>query len=437
MLKSTLNKYWMAAFNPEILTFYKLPSNLRLDAEQTTNKKILLNQTPQKAGKNPMEAIYRDKWYTARQLAMKSILAEPLKPAAQLWFHSQEIVYGFNKLNNKYALITRTEYILQSFFLSISSLISKPIYRIFQDKVVIRLFIFISPVIEHQLDTSVKARTFWKDIVNLQLKGLHLQKDLNLFDLETREKKVFPVLSKTKDSDLEKESINNSKTSFSLYYTNSLSKLSNLFGKIFNTKVEFEIIKLQYPFHDSNILSQVLGYNGNKFNYSRLIRTVIPKAVIKNPSQEMLYTSLGVVSRRDEEEKLNKQTKLIKKNRPLSYLPPLFPNIINRMKNFPNNIVLSGNTDSNSLNDGSEKGRVLGKDTNKFKQFSSYLSGMHIRLAGRLMTQSIRPRFTVQAKQSGSLARVKVHFVQKSRFTGKNKRGAFSFTVTVSHVFNK
>ena len=70
------------------------------------------------------------------------------------------------------------------------------------------------------------------------------------------------------------------------------------------------------------------------------------------------------------------------------------------------------------------------------KIFFSYLSGMNVKLAGRLMTQSIRPRFTVQSFQEGSLARVKVHYVEKSRFTGKNKRGAFSFTVTISHVFN-
>jgi hypothetical protein len=66
----------------------------------------------------------------------------------------------------------------------------------------------------------------------------------------------------------------------------------------------------------------------------------------------------------------------------------------------------------------------------------SYLSGMNIKLAGRLMTQSMRPRFTVQSLQEGSLARVKVHYIENSRFTGKNKRGAFSFTITISHVFN-
>ena len=70
-------------------------------------------------------------------------------------------------------------------------------------------------------------------------------------------------------------------------------------------------------------------------------------------------------------------------------------------------------------------------------KYPSYLSGMNVKLAGRLMTQSMRPRFTVQSFQEGSLARVKVHFIEKSRFTGKNKRGAFSFTITLSHVFNK
>ena len=59
---------------------------------------------------------------------------------------------------------------------------------------------------------------------------------------------------------------------------------------------------------------------------------------------------------------------------------------------------------------------------------------MNVKLAGRLMTQSMRPRFTVQTKQEGSLARVKVNYTDKSRFTGKNKRGAFSFTVRISHI---
>ena len=59
---------------------------------------------------------------------------------------------------------------------------------------------------------------------------------------------------------------------------------------------------------------------------------------------------------------------------------------------------------------------------------------MNVKLAGRLMTQSMRPRFTVQSFQEGSLARGKVAFLETSRFTTKNKRGAYSFTINISHV---
>lgn len=83
-----------------------------------------------------------------------------------------------------------------------------------------------------------------------------------------------------------------------------------------------------------------------------------------------------------------------------------------------------------------KKIRTLKMIGNKGK-YNSFLSGMNIRLGGRLMTQSIRPRFTTQSMQNGSLARVKVDFVDKSRFTGKNKRGTFSFTVSISHIIHK
>jgi hypothetical protein len=68
--------------------------------------------------------------------------------------------------------------------------------------------------------------------------------------------------------------------------------------------------------------------------------------------------------------------------------------------------------------------------------FPGYLSGVKIRLAGRIMSQSWIPRISMWQYHRGSLARVKVNFREQSRFTGKNKRGAFSFTVTTSAVMN-
>lgn len=174
-------------------------------------------------------------------------------------------------------------------------------------------------------------------------------------------------------------------------FKNNLERLSVIFGKIFNKKVEFEIIKAQLPFQDSNILAQILGYNANKYKFRRMLKILLPRAVIKNPSKELTQDS------------------------PANTAPAGFPE--------PQGLPFLLKSEAAAM----QGGRI----------FPSYLSGMNIKLAGRLMTQSIRPRFTVQSLQEGSLARVKVHFIEKSRFTGKNKRGAFSFTVTISHVFNK
>lgn len=79
------------------------------------------------------------------------------------------------------------------------------------------------------------------------------------------------------------------------------------------------------------------------------------------------------------------------------------------------------------------------KKTNKFNNnysiIPSYLSGFKIRVAGRLLTQRVIPRLTVKTIQRGTLARGKAQFVDSARFSNKNKRGSFSITVTMGHIF--
>jgi hypothetical protein len=72
--------------------------------------------------------------------------------------------------------------------------------------------------------------------------------------------------------------------------------------------------------------------------------------------------------------------------------------------------------------------------TNKISKIPSFLSGVKIKIAGRLLTQRVIPRKTVKTISKGSLARGKLIFLEKGRFTNKNKRGAFSITVTTGHI---
>lgn len=72
---------------------------------------------------------------------------------------------------------------------------------------------------------------------------------------------------------------------------------------------------------------------------------------------------------------------------------------------------------------------------NRLSMVPSFLTGIKVRLGGRLLTQKVVPRLTVKTIQKGSLARCKANVVTSSRFTSKNKRGTFSITVSIGHGF--
>lgn len=131
--------------------------------------------------------------------------------------------------------------------------------------------------------------------------------------------------------------------------------------KLFKKTIILDLVRLKYPYHESNILAQVLSLSCKTKDFRQIMRKLLYTATISNPS------------------------KMIRKQ----------------------NITI----------------------------IPSYLSGIKVRLGGRLITQRVVPRFTVQSLQIGSLARGKVNFTDSSRITLKNKRGAFSFTVTTSHIF--
>ena len=61
----------------------------------------------------------------------------------------------------------------------------------------------------------------------------------------------------------------------------------------------------------------------------------------------------------------------------------------------------------------------------------SFLTGIKIKLGGRLSTQKISARQTVKITQRGSLTRRNTDLVSKSRITGINKKGTFCVTVTI------
>jgi len=512
--------------------------------------------------------LYNQVLLNNKKKAIKSIVGHPVNTETLLHYQSKSVVYSFKKTNNLYPLLTKTEYLLKSLFISMYSLISKPVYLIKHDKIIIRLFVFLSPKADRYLDTSpivkggkllgvsptVFTKGYQRSKSTLSLRVIEINKYLKfkqvrpqiieilktqmvrnkcsatsvsftfVKELEKIVKKVIgnyslrlikkesliknqgKVISRslgdteilTKSScegcvppfpdasgpfqegtraqkqgivthstgptgggqfhapHAPQEGVIDSKVvnptedypylSFSSTFRFKLEKLSEIFKKIFKKEVEFEIIKAQLPFQDSNILAQILGYNANNYNFIRMLKILIPRAVIKNPSKELSYIPtnrphkqpLGFVDSTYAKliaSYLNLKVKDLNMlfSQPSSYLPPFFflKYNLTPVHYLLNNVELPELVSSISK---TKEGQKQVRNEKERATKLSYLSGMNIKLAGRLMTQSIRPRFTVQSKQEGSLARVKVHFTERSRFTGKNKRGAFSFTVSISHV---
>lgn len=241
----------------------------------------------------------------------------------------QNIVYQFNK-NNKGLLyssvgINKNVFtLLESTFLSMSSLISKPFIVITPNKVVIQLFYYLN-----NFYNSGNKNSFAPDFV-----GATTLVGGQLANLSTNDKLL---------------NINNEK----------LQSLCLNLSKIYKKPVELELDRLHYPYYDSNILSNMIG----------LISNIVKLRFIIN--------------------KLFNIAKIKKTN----------------------------------------------KFSNKSSIIPSYLSGFKIRVAGRLLTQRVIPRLTVKTIQRGTLARGKAKFVDSARFSNKNKRGSFSITVTMGHVF--
>src|SRR6266487_3334892 len=156
---------------------------------------------------------------------------------------------------------------------------------------------------------------------------------------------------------IKKENFNNSK-SLLLNNNYNLNNIFNVLTLFFNKPIELDLIRIYYPYFNTNILVNLLSVFINKIHLRKIVNKFITK-IIKNQSSNIFYTN---------------RNKLL--------------------------------TD---------------------------ISGIRIKVAGRLLTQRIIPRKTIKVISKGALARNKALFLETARFTNKNKRGAFSITISIGH----
>ena len=150
-------------------------------------------------------------------------------------------------------------------------------------------------------------------------------------------------------------------------------KICEIISKFVKKPLELNLIRVYYPYNDSNIFVKFLALNIKKMKMKMIIKKLLKKAVFKKSNSSS--SGLGNI---------------------YSYL------------------VQSEGLNAKSVNN---------------INIPAFLTGFRIKIAGRLMSKVLIPKKTVTNTVKGTTSKNKIQFLDKARFTSKNKRGAYSITV--------
>jgi hypothetical protein len=249
-------------------------------------------------------------------------------------------------------------------------LISKPVFIIKANKIIIQLFYFllVPKIFKYKKNkkyTYIKKRKGYvffnndnkftnrinskRRKTNFNLKNKSNKKSLKRF---IRKYKFFK----------KKQLIKLDRINLINLYPLKFKKLCEILNNFFKKPVEFDLIRLHYPYKDTNILVRLLAFMINKIKIRRMTRKLFKNAVIKSIKNKF---------------KIKDKTNII----------------------------------------------------------PAFLTGLTIKVGGRLMKYKIIPRKTVKIIRRGSSSIGKVNYTNFSKYTNKNRRGAFTISIKAGHNF--
>jgi Mitochondrial ribosomal protein (VAR1) len=259
--------------------------------------------------------------------------------------YSNIIGFNFNSENNK--LFKDIYNLLVYSFKSMLCLISKPIFVVTPNKIIIQLFYYLF------IPNILKSKKIYKF-------GDKRRNNLRIYlTWKKRRNKIKKLYRKFR-----KININNRIKLRKLYlynitqiFPNKFKKLCEILSNLFKKPVELDLIRLHYPYNDSNILANFLAIMINRIKLRIIIKKLFGNAILKNK-------------------------------------------------------------------------KFSGTKTNKLNIIPAFLSGINIKVGGRLLNNRIVPRKTVKTIRRGAVAKGKINYLDVARYTNKNKRGAYSITVS-------
>ena len=152
-----------------------------------------------------------------------------------------------------------------------------------------------------------------------------------------------------------------------------LVKLIDMLSKLLKLKVELQLNRLKYPYHDSSILAKLISFNSNQKRFTPLIKLIFKKASI----------------------------------------------ITNSLKNLKNK---AEGSDFYNVVSGPKKLKI-------HNSIPTILTGLKIKISGRLITQRVIPKKTISKLEKGGFKKTKINIVDYATYTNKNKRGSYTVKV--------
>jgi hypothetical protein len=174
--------------------------------------------------------------------------------------------------------------------------------------------------------------------------------------------KLRKAISRFKNKNIKNLLFKLRKFNLTKVFQNKFKFICAILSNKFNKPVELQLIRLHHPYHDSNILVNLLSLNIK--NKRKKARVAVQKIYNKKPV---------------------------------------------KILNDPN--LKSG------------------------KYIPAFLSGLNIKIAGRLMGEPIIPRITTKVFGKGASATGKVNYLDVARITKKNKKGAYTLKITSGQNF--
>lgn len=308
---------------------------------------------------------------------LKSMSIYNMTSNGTIMYFSNIIGYNFYNKNLRpfwsYAAETQNIYkLLYSSFRSMYCLISKPVFIIKSNKIIIQLFYFLLvPRIlkykkkkKYSLVKKGKRYIFYNKENRRMLQKNNANGVYNTnFNFKIKfHQKLLKKFIKKKNILKKQQLLKLDRINLINLYPLKFKKLCEILNNFFKKPVEFDLIRLHYPYKDSNILVRLLAFMINKIKIRRITRKLFKNAVIKS----------------------------IKNNYKIKDKTNIIP---------------------------------------------AFLTGLTIKVAGRLMKYKVIPRKTVRIIRRGSSSIGKINYNNFSKYTAKNRRGAFTISIKSGQNF--